>query len=170
LQVSGHFLQLVDFLQGFSAGTLPIICQNFSIKIDRTQVGMNQISLQMLGMYIPTVLKITAPSHWQKILLNKMQDYRDPFVEEGRAMLTDRMEDYGLMLQAVKLQQIKWVGYLHEGNDFWALAQLPNGRVVSVLKAMEIGIEKGKVLKIAEENILLQVNKQKIRLNYSIFS
>ncbi len=68
--------------------------------------------------------------------------------------LSDR-ED--LLENAVSLEKMKWGGFLQDGDKSWGLLMLPDGKTIEVEVGDVMGVERGKVIEVKEDEISLTV-------------
>lgn len=153
----GKFPQFVNFFMSLAESSLPFILNDFSLQLEAS--GLMRMEMKLGALYIASSKKAV------NLVSTPLKQARDPFVDAGGEILTDRVEDLSSYLHSVSWRQLRVVGYLHEGPVSWGLVMLPNGRTIAIAKNTHIGIEEVNVIAIDESGITIEVvgKKQMMR-------
>jgi hypothetical protein len=69
------------------------------------------------------------------------------------------------LLQTFPIKQFKVVGYFHDEQHFFGLLMLPNGQTKAVQKGTIFGAEKGRIVSITENDMIISVRQNNIHLS-----
>lgn len=166
VEVTGSFLQFVNFNAMLARYALPLVLMNAKIK----QLPGSDISIEMDiqgHFFVTSTVGIMSAPAWKSFPpLFLSQDVRNPFMfVEGS---DDQEISVKALLTVVPLHQLKWVGYLHHNKDFWALVMLPNGKTILAKAQMEVGLEKAKIIMLSEKEIVVLLHEQSMHLKYGV--
>ncbi len=134
-----------------------------------TMDNLVSVDMQLVGFYIPTERSNIDFVDNKNNAVQKINFDRDPFLAQPSSREIsnqDTTSDY--LLHSVSLQQIKLVGYVHEGRHFWALAKLPNGKTLALMRDGRIGWEGARVIKLDEQSVVVDIAGKPIKLSYAL--
>lgn len=137
VSATGDFAALPKLIAALSASSLLVAINDFSLQIDRNGKMITEMQLLVFAVYV-------------KALAVDFQ--------------TSRADDMGALMNTTSLKQIKWVGFLRDENTIFGLLMLPKGETVAVRAGSIIGVEKGKVMSVGEEGVMIDSRGEKIYL------
>lgn len=137
----GNFAEFTQLLTGLAASFRPILVNDFSLQIDKNGVMMAEMQLWFFAMHTKAF---------------KVPD------QEPQAV------NMHTLLHGVSVKKMKWVGFLRHEQAIWGLLVLPAGQTVEVQAGSIIGVEKGRVVEVKEDGVIVDLMEKKIRIGSSI--
>lgn len=168
---ASQFTQFVQFIAMLTRYSLPIAIADYKIQAQPDQ--LIQVDMHLKGFFASTNQENFLPAAmWSRsINFPFIGLHHDPFsaMNQNTIELTNQRDDPDLwLLHSVSLQQLKLVGYVHEKQNFWALVMLPNAKTVEVTCGEKIGLENATILKLDEQEVLIDISGQKKKISYSL--
>lgn len=163
LLIHGQFSQWVEFIAMLERLSLPLKLNDFEIQMDEDK--KLHIKLKLIGYYFPML---------QPVLINKK--YKDPSFfsitqDPFQSFTSDKIVELNngqlnLTSHAVSIKYLKFVGYIQQQKNYWAIILLPNGKTISIAENASLGLEGFRVLSITPEKILAKLNDRQFILPY----
>lgn len=161
----GKLIQIAEFLAMLSSYSLPVLLSDFECRMDKN--GLIKTTLHLKGYFLPTAQQDHPVKLWLPIKkMNFNHAARDPFLPQlkNSVELVDFPIEMDVLLQSVSLNQIKLVGYMRYKDRFWTLAMLPNGQTFEIFVGKMLGSEKGRVVRVSEDQVVVDVSGRLIRI------
>jgi hypothetical protein len=139
--ITGRLSQLPKLLASLSTNLISIGLGDFALGIDHYDL----LTLELKVFVMATQVAMTSK----------------PVVEHSTQISKDIH-----LLQAVATKQLKMVGYFRSADDLSVLLMLPNGDTQAVGLNSVIGLERGRVVRMSEKEIIISVGQQQVILHY----
>ncbi len=143
--LQGDFQQLTSFIGQLTQSMGHLLLLDFSYK----SIDANHFALMMTVLMTKNNLSNSPPVPFSLLSYN-------PFCLAGNV---ENLNAQNALIRAhmIPIEQIKMVGYLQQGERHQALLLLPEGLVVAVEQGMEVGKEKGVVMTVQAENVVVRL-------------
>jgi len=148
LQGEGHFQQITQFLLLLMNWSYPVEMLNLHLRVN--EASSISFALQIMIVDKEMTSRFLSPI--------KTTSIHNPFCLSASKTIRKKP----LLLNTVPLKQLKLLGYADYDHEKYAILQLPDGTMKSVVKERFIGKEQAKIIKIEPHCVhLLLPNQQK---------
>jgi hypothetical protein len=141
LPVNGHMLgifsQFEKLMMNLAKNSFPIVIDDFSLQIDDS----NNVTLK-LQLFLSNLPEATLKSNY----------------------LENQFSNTECLMHSVVLEKIKWAGFIKQKKFYWGLVMLPDGKTCEVRIGAVIGAERGRVISVSEQGLLVKVGKNKFKI------
>jgi hypothetical protein len=163
LAIDGQVSAIWNWLSWIMNLEIPMVINE--LKIQRATENLLHSEIEILTFFIPSSISGKRIQSLDEYQLELSQ--RNFFNSSSTPIsLNDPLNYQNEMLHNISIKQIQWVGYLHQDQKTWAIAQLPNHKTIAVTLQSKLGFENAKIISISPENIIIEMQGKRAKITY----